>query len=206
MQAFRPEIGLRGGGQKSPSDRRYMIYVINSARYELARQILADLHKGEQVFLVADECHHYASGENQLIFEFLPFLKEQEAQFFCMGLSATLPSESIKTMLSSFLGRCIYDYGIENALEAKTVCGYDVYHIEVPLSVHEKEEYEKLTDHMRLLYRKILKTKPYLKGRTQRELYEELCKIAGDKRFAIAKDAALYMKLSFKRKETVCLA
>ena len=67
-------IGLRGGGYRSSPDCRYMIYVINSARYELARQILSELRGGKSVLLIADECHHYVSGQNQLIFEFLPHI------------------------------------------------------------------------------------------------------------------------------------
>ena len=69
------KIGLRGNGHKAPAGCKYMIYVINSARYELARQILAELRNGESVFLIADECHRYGSGQNQLIFEFLPYIK-----------------------------------------------------------------------------------------------------------------------------------
>ena len=69
-------IGLRGGGYKSAADCRYMIYVINSARYELARQILSELHHKKAVLLIADECHHYTSRQNQLIFEFLPHLQQ----------------------------------------------------------------------------------------------------------------------------------
>ena len=65
----RGEIGLRGGGCRDDADCRYMIYVINSARYELARQILAHLQRGEAVLLIADECHRYESGQNRLIFE-----------------------------------------------------------------------------------------------------------------------------------------
>ena len=75
-------IGLRGGGYKSAADCRYMIYVINSARYELARQILSELHHKKAVLLIADECHHYTSRQNQLIFEFLPHLQPDEKHFF----------------------------------------------------------------------------------------------------------------------------
>ena len=42
-------IGIRGSGHKSSSDCKYMIYVINSARYELARQLLAELRDGKSV-------------------------------------------------------------------------------------------------------------------------------------------------------------
>ena len=67
--AVRSGIGLRGAGFKCASDCKYMIYVINSARYELARQILGELRQGENVLLIADECHHYESEQNRLIFE-----------------------------------------------------------------------------------------------------------------------------------------
>lgn len=53
--SFRGVIGLRGGGHKAFPDCKYMIYVINSARYELARQILTELRKGEAVLLIADD-------------------------------------------------------------------------------------------------------------------------------------------------------
>lgn len=91
-------------------------------------------------------------------------------------------------------------------MKAKNVCGYDVYHIEIPLQHSEKEKYEELTERMWLLYRKLLKLKPELKEKIQKELYETLRRIAGDKKTATAKDAALYLNLSFQRKETVCLA
>lgn len=59
-----------------------MIYVINSARYTLSRHILRDINMGYAVLLIADECHHYASAENRKIFEFLPYLPEQEKTSF----------------------------------------------------------------------------------------------------------------------------
>ena len=83
--SMRGLIGLRGSGHQASSDCRYMIYVINSARYELARQILAELRRGDAVLLIADECHHYVSGQNQLIFEFLPYINPDETQFYSLG-------------------------------------------------------------------------------------------------------------------------
>ena len=113
--AVRSGIGLRGAGFKCTSDCKYMIYVINSARYELARQILGELQQGENVLLIADECHHYESEQNRLIFEFLPYIKEREDHFFCLGLSATLPSGPSLRYLASVLGRKIYHYGLKEA-------------------------------------------------------------------------------------------
>lgn len=200
------KIGLRGGGRNSSADCQYMIYVINSARYELARQILAELKDEEQVFLIADECHHYAEGQNHLIFEFIPYIKLYEKQFFSMGLSATLPTGQAQKNLRNVLGKCVYRYDIGKAVEGKTVCGYDVFHIELPFVGMELQEYQELTERIRFLYRKLLKMFPDLKGKSQKELYEILRIHAGDKKSVIAKDAALYMRLTYKRKELVCLA
>ena len=143
--SLRGWIGLRGGGYKASPDCKYMIYVINSARYELARQILMELRKGEAVLLIADECHHYESGQNQLIFEFLSYINPQEVQFFSLGLSATLPSGQAQHDLASVLGRKIYSYGMARAAALRTVCQYDIYHIGLSFQREEREEYEELS-------------------------------------------------------------
>lgn len=201
-----PEIGLRGGGRKDAPDRKYMIYVINSARYELARQILSDLEAGRKVFLIADECHHYTSGENQLIFEFLPHIKENAENFFSMGLSATLPSGEAKQYLNKVLGKCIYRYGIREALSAQTVCGYDVFHIELCFQKEERAEYEELTERIQFTYNSLLKKCPELRNTGRKELYDRLRMLAGNRKSAAAKEAALYLNLVLKRKKIVCLA
>ncbi|MDO5425785.1 MAG: DEAD/DEAH box helicase [Eubacteriales bacterium] len=200
------EIGLRGGGHSSPSDRKYMIYVINSARYELARQILSDLRSGASVLLIADECHHYTSGQNSLIFEFLPYIGPYEANFFSLGLSATLPTGPALTNLTSVLGRRIYSYGMEKAAAMHTVCSYNIFHIRLSFQPSERADYQTLSDWMKNLYSRLLQTHPYLKDMCQKERYEQLRILAGSKNQTISETAALYMKLSYKRKSLVCLA
>lgn len=71
------EISLMGGGHSAVSGRPYTICLIQSARYQLARQILGELREGRNVLMLADECHHYASGQNRLIFEFLSRIPEK---------------------------------------------------------------------------------------------------------------------------------
>lgn len=205
---IRSDIGQRGAGSKSTPDRKYMIYVINSARYELARQILSEVRQGENVLLIADECHHYESGQNQLIFEFLPYIKgtEYETHFFSLGLSATLPSGQARRYLTSVLGRTLYHYDMKEATAAKTVAPYDVYHISLAFQADERDEYEDLTEQMTLLYGKLLKVYPVLRILTQKEQFEELRSIAGSKNNKLAKTAAAYMSLTFLRKKLVCLA
>lgn len=208
LQAFVGEelVGLRGGGYKSSPDRRYMIYVINSARYELARQILAELRRGDFVFLIADECHHYGSGENRLIFEFLPHIGEYEERFFTMGLSATLPSGRDRRYLSSVLGRRIYTYGMAEASAMGTVCRYDIYHIRLSFDLEERQDYEEMTDQMNALFRKLVKADPSLEEADLTERFEILRGLCAAKNKGIAQTASRYMTLSYKRKSLVCLA
>lgn len=203
---LRGEIGMRGGGARCESIRHYMIYVINSARYELARQILSELRCGEMVLLIADECHHYASGQNQLIFEFLPYIEQWKNHFFSLGLSATLPTGQTQQYLSSVLGRKIYHYGIAQASQGSTICPCDIYHISLAFQTDEREDYEDLSEQMRIVYGKLLKVFPYLNMLGKKELFEQLRSLSGNPNPRIAKMAALYMNLSYKRKSLVCLA
>lgn len=202
-KGLQKQIGLRGCGYKSPIDCSYMIYVINSARYELARQILSELREGKSVLLIADECHHYASGQNQLIFEFLPHIEPYKDHFFSLGLSATLPSGQ---ELTAALGRKIYSYGIEAATARRTVCQYDIFHIGLSFDPEERMEYEELSNRMSILYFTLRSSYPILDKLDQRERFELLRSLTGDKDHRIADTARQYMRLSYARKSLVCMA
>lgn len=203
---FRKEIGMRGGGARPGPICHYMIYVINSARYELARQILAELKRGEIVLMIADECHHYGSGQNQLIFEFLPYIEQWENHFFSLGLSATLPTGQAQRYLASVLGRKIYHYGMAEASLGRTVCPCDIYHISLSFRPDEREAYEELSEQISFLYQKLLRLIPSLNQLGQTELFEQLRSLCGNKNRKIAESASLYMNLTYKRKSLVCLA
>lgn len=202
----RREIGLRGAGCQSSADCRYMIYVINSARYELARQILSDLKNGFAVLLIADECHRYESEQNRLIFEFLPYIKQYEERFFSLGLSATLPSGQAQNFLASVLGPRIYSYGIRQAITMHTVCSYDIFHVGLSFLPDEKAEYQELTDRMSYLYTSLLRIYPSLGDLSVKELFDELSILSHDKNRKIAEAASMYIRLSYHRKNLVCLA
>lgn len=212
LRAFQDEkneperIGLRGGGYKSPPDCPYMIYVINSARYELARQILSELRDGKSVLLIADECHHYVSGQNQLIFEFLPHITPYKDHFFSLGLSATLPSGQTGHELAAALGRKIYSYGTQEAIARRTVCPYDIFHIGLPFEPDERAEYGELSDRLSILYFTLLSSYPMLERLDQRERFELLRSLTGDKDKKIADTARQYMRLTYIRKSLVCMA
>lgn len=200
------KIGMRGSGFKDAPGCDYMIYVVNSARYELARQILAELKRGDAVFLIADECHHYDSEQNRLIFEFLPFAGPAQERFFSLGLSATLPSGRAGAYLTSVLGRRIYSYGMEEASALGTVCRYDIFHIQLSFREEERDEYEELTDRITKLYCGLLRAHPILNRMGSGERFEMIRTLCGHKDRKIAKAAALYLQLIYKRKRLVCLA
>lgn len=200
------DIGLRGAGHTSLPDCKYMIYVINSARYELARQILSDLKEGAAVLLIADECHRYDSEQNRLIFEFLPYIGSCQNRFFSLGLSATLPSDQSLTYLSSVLGPKIYTYGMKQAASMHTICPYDTYHIGLSFLPEEQLAYQEISDRMSHLFSNLLKQYPYLKMLSVQECYEALQKLTHDNNKKTAEAASFYIRLSFQRKNLICLA
>ncbi len=205
-RAIQKTVGLRGGSRKSSTDCDYMIYIINSARYELARQILMDLKAGNAVLLIADECHRYGSGQNQLIFEFLPYSKPYMKSFFSLGLTATLPSGQLKQYLMSVLGRTIYNYSIDQASKMQTVCPYDIFHIALSFQRKEREEYEYYSERMMLLYHRLQNVYPIIRQLTQKELFDLLRHLSQNKEKHIAEAASVYMQLSYQRRSLVCLA
>lgn len=202
----RDMIGLRGNGHKTSAPRPYMIYVINSARYELARQILSELRSGAPVLLIADECHHYVSGQNQLIFEFLPYIRPDRERFYSLGLSATLPSGQDGRTLASLLGRRIYSYDMAKAAAQRTICPYDVFHISLSFRPEEADRYQELSDRMTVLFHRLLSACPALGRLDPKERYGQLQILAGSRNKGIAEAAAQYMGLSYKRKSLVCMA
>lgn len=199
-------IGLRGNGCKSSPGCKYMIYIINSARYELARQILSELKNGGSVLLIADECHHYVSGQNHLIFEFLPYIKEYESRFFSLGLTATLPSGQAQQTLASVLGKKLYTYGIAKATALHTVCQYDIFHIELSFQKNEQIEYDEITEQLRYIYLELLQSYPFLSKMESKERFELLKCFCNDKNPKAARLASSYIRLTYKRTNLVCLA
>ncbi len=199
-------IGMCGTGYQSSSNCKYTIYVINSARYRLARQILTELEKGKAVLLIADECHHYASASNRLIFDFYPHLQSSEAHYYSLGLSATLPQGEDREYLKTVLGKPIYHYNMKDALEKQTICRYDVFHIGLSFSKSESAEYEELTGRMQTIFTRLC-VKHLISGSgTTKELFTTMVRLAENPDSQIASMASAYIRCVYKRKKLVCLA
>lgn len=200
------EIGLYGGTYRTSVEKKYMIYVIHSARYRLARQILKELQEGYTVFLIADECHNYTGSENRKIFEFLPLLPKLSGTYCSLGLSATAAKPGFDTILIPALGREIYHYDLEHALKKRTVCDFAVWQIAVNFQPEEQQEYDELSEALHHTRLELLRLFPVLKFYEGAAFFAQLQEISGNAGGKAAQLAKTYLQLTYKRKRTVHMA
>lgn len=204
-----PSCGMYYSGRKENPEQDYMIYVLNSARYVLARHILADLRQGCHVLLIADECHRCASPENRRIFDFLnPAVLDDEPHirqlYHSLGLSATPWSADYDTVLASALGKEIYQYSFSSAVRDGHVSSFSIYHMGLSFSAAELGQYMELSDKMNAVYKQLAGAYPYLKGLEGARLFAVLRKLA--EQDGEDSPASLYLNLSYKRKTVSCMA
>lgn len=199
-------LGYYCGSRRDAPESACMIYVINSARYALARHVLADLEQGFHVLLIADECHHYGSAENRRIFEFLPMLKEHGAHYHALGLSATPQPESPGSVLTKALGAEIYRYGFLEAVRGRTVSPFAILQIALSFTPQEREEYEELSASLARLLQKLRKYCPDLKKQSRAAFFNELKRLAEEGEEETARLAQSWLSLTWQRKELLCLA
>ena len=157
------DIGNYCGLNKDNPNKRYMIYVVNSARYKLSVHIAENLKKGEPVLIIADECHHYASAENRKIFDFMSLLDAKKPQqYYSLGLSATPQTEGFTNILVPALGPLFYSYGFSEAIKAKVINTCVLFNLGLYLNDEESEEYEVLTGKIGQSMRMAIDTYPIL--------------------------------------------
>lgn len=200
------EIGICGGGYKSTSEKPYMLYVINSARYCLARQILQELREGCTVLLIADECHNYTSRENCKIFEFLPYVQKSPGIYCSLGLSATAAKTGYESVLIPALGKEIYHYNLIDALQKGTICEFAIWQIAIHFQENEREEYESLSDALIRTHRELLLRFPGLKYCQGASFFAQLKELLQQKDKKGSRLAKTYLQLSYKRKRIVHMA
>lgn len=199
-------IGIFGNGIQNPCEKEIMIYVINSARYQLARQILNELKNGYTVFLIADECHNYTSIENRKIFDFLPYLPSVPGKYCSLGLSATTSRHDYEAVLKPALGKEIYRYTLSEALSNGTICDFAIWQIAIKFQPDEKAEYEELTETLSNIHMKLLTNFPGLKYSKGAAFFADLKKIAAKNDAPSSRLARTYLQLTYKRKHLVHMA
>lgn len=89
-------------------------------------------------FVIADECHHYESSYNIKMFN---KLKQQNMNYFALGLSATLPRDFEMGKLKNYLGDNIYSYNFMNALLDDIISPINIVDIEYELTIDEQKKY-----------------------------------------------------------------
>lgn len=187
-----------------PDSPVYQIYVINSARYQLARRILTRLRDGETVFLIADECHRYASEENRKIFEFVPHVQKTPGRYCCLGLSATLGDKDSLEMLEAALGGVVFRYSYQKALQEKIIAEFTLVQIAVHFQMDEQEAYQELSDRMKTFRRQLYFRYPLLK-KGGISFFAVLQTLAKEENVT-GRLAKSYLHLSWQRKRLVCMA
>ena len=114
----------------------YQVMVINTAR-----RVLPEIVRNyPDTFLIADECHRYASEENSRAFA--------ERMQFTLGLTATAEREyddGLDSVLKPALGQIIYEYSIIDARRDEIVAPFQMINVEIPLDQEEQKEYDKMS-------------------------------------------------------------
>ncbi len=149
------DIGVYYGEDKDNiQGKDLMIYVLNSARKHLEDHL--DEVEGD-VFLVADECHRFASEKSAELFE--------RTFDYTVGLSATPEREAdfgFKEVLEPNLGEVIYEYNYSDAREDGIIPPFHLKRIEVPLQQDEEKKYDELTEKLNDLFKIIINRYPRL--------------------------------------------
>ncbi len=203
-----PELrpGFFGGGVRDDSDRRVMIYIINSARDALASHIRRDFSLGYHTLLICDECHHYQSPQNRHIFDFMDALASFEEQYASLGLSATPFGSAHDDVLTHALGPEIYRYDVNAAARDKIISPFTVCETSVSFLPSELKEYRQLSFDLMILLKKLLKAYPELKLLSPSAFMREVNRIAKAAHMDPDHIAVAFLLKTWKRKEISVLA
>lgn len=200
----RDDIGCYYGLHKDNPDRPFMIYVINSARYALARHVLLDYKDEVGVLIIADECHHCASVENKKMFDFLPELSEDDKKnYFSLGLSATPHTHGFLETIVPSLGPLIYTYGFSEAIGQHIINNCVLYHVGLRFSAAETALYEELTAKIAKLLGVSRKYIPSSLKVHSREFFIAIRKLASGKDIGASKWAIGLLGFLYKRRALV---
>lgn len=206
LAVSKEDIGVYSGMHKDPPSRKYMIYVVNSARTTLSRHILDDYSQGSSIFLIADECHHYCSPENSRIFKFIAQIpiQDQSPHYYALGLSATPETATFNETLLPALGPVIYKYGFIEALNANIISSFAIFNLKLKFTRDEEYQYLDLSEQLAHSMKILMSRCPSLKGLNRLRYFaslEHLAQSSEDDKLAILARSVLI--LAAKRKDLV---
>jgi superfamily II DNA or RNA helicase len=196
----RGEVGLYHGAFKEKPDKPFMVYVLNTARWCVAKHIVRDVRDRYSVFLICDECHHFGSPENAHVFDFLPHIPPE--RYFALGLSATPRGERFEDVLVPSVGKEIYRYSLEEASRDRVTSDYVIFNIAVYFSSDEEEKYSEYTEKIKNLKRALKRVYPSLYDANGQMIIQKL-RILMKRRDNVGEMASLLRALYLWRKETV---
>lgn len=204
LAAAKEEIGVYSGLHKDPATRKYMIYVVNSARHTLSRHILDDLTQGSPVLLIADECHRYSSMENSRIFDFVPQIPPRASHYYALGLSATPETAASSEKLVPALGAEIFKYGFVEALNANIISSFAIFNLKLTFTPDEEEQYLDLSDKITRALEILMRRCTFLLGLDRLRFFAGLENLAQNSEDDfIGFQARSVLNLSTKRKDLV---
>jgi len=202
----RDDIGVYSGIHKDPPSRKYMIYVVNSARTTLAQHLLDDYHQGSSILLIADECHHYCSPENSRIFKFITQIPTHDhaQQYYALGLSATPETATFNETLLPALGPEIYKYSFVEALNANIISSFAIFNLKLKFTLDEERQYLDLSEQLTYAREILMSRCPFLKGLSKMRYFASLEQLAqSSEEDFIGVLARSVLILSTKRKDLV---
>lgn len=203
------DIGVYSGERKDPHQRKFMIYIINSARDTLALHMAEDHRKGNPILLIADECHRYGSEKNARIFEFILNLKNPAVPsspgIYSLGLSATPETLNYQEKIIPALGPEIYRYSFGDALSAGVINHFAIFNIRLDFSQDEYRDYAELSDQITIVIARLRQSCAYLFQQKNSKKFFALLEQAASspEEPDTANTARALLLLSIKRKELV---
>lgn len=201
---FSSEVAVRSGGVKDSIDKKIIIYVINTARYELARSLLEFQKENTHVLLIADEYHHYFSKENRHIFDFIYSDYFNKNLYSYLGISATRGKCVPDFPAKLAIGKLFYRYRLEDALKDKVVSPFAIYNIKINFSYEEKLTYNEVTDKISKLLNILNFKFPHIKPKSDfQEYLISIRKVASDDEKSLIDNLSF---LLFQRRELIANA
>ncbi|WP_459940940.1 DEAD/DEAH box helicase [Deferrisoma palaeochoriense] len=192
-------IACLGGGRdiESLESVRIVISVLASARKRLP-ELVRRARWSERMMLVVDECHRAQASMARRIFETNPR--------YTLGLSATPEGSTdaaagsdgfAESAVGQGVGPVIYELSVKQCLDEGLLTPFEVWHIGVPLTPEEREQYERLSREISEL-RKDLQVR-HRRSRS-RQGFLAWCQTQASRGGELANEAARFIGLANRRK------